>query len=269
MNVKKVRSADGTAIAYETTGEGAPLVLVAGALCDRRARASGTPLAALLAHRFSVWSYDRRGRGDSGDTAPYAIEREIEDLAAMIDLAGGSAHVFGNSSGALLAAEAAARGLAIRKLALFDPPFSIDSERVEASQNIALRLERATSEGRPGDAVELFLTEMVRMPPPVVAQMRTAPMWPSLEKLAGTLSYDVRIVGRGPALLGTAPSVRSEVLVLEGGKNPPWMREPLGTLVRALPNAKRQTLEGQGHDVDPKVLAGALDAFLGEGSSAT
>jgi hypothetical protein len=123
------------------------------------------------------------------------------------------------------------------------------------------------AEGRPGDAVELFLTQVVRMPPPIVGQMRRAPMWPSLEKLAGTLGYDVRIAGRGPAFLDTARSVRSEVLVLDGGANPAWMREPLGALARAMPNAAQQTLEGQTHDVDPKVLAAALASFFGRATS--
>src|SRR5688572_4647987 len=117
METKSIKSADGTAIAFETTGEGPPLILVGGAFCDRSAPASGTPLAALLAHRFTVLSYDRRGRGDSQNTPPWAIDREIEDLSALIAAAGGSAFVFGNSSGGLLALDAAARGLPIPKLA--------------------------------------------------------------------------------------------------------------------------------------------------------
>ncbi|MET0591668.1 MAG: alpha/beta hydrolase [Polyangiaceae bacterium] len=262
MTFKTITSADGTRIAFETTGDGAPLVLVGGAFCDRSARASGTPLAALLAHRFTVYSYDRRARGDSGNTLPYAMEREVDDLAALLAHAGGGAHVFGNSSGALLAWDAALRGLPIQKLVMFEPPVIVDRDQAESAEQTAKELDLAVAAERPGDAAELFLTKIVRMPPPVVSRMRGSPMWSGLEKLAHTLSSDVRITARGPARLAEAKTLRTTALFIEGAASPPWMREPLRALTSAMPNASVRTLEGQTHDVDPNVLARAIEAFL-------
>lgn len=264
MNIKKVQSADGTAIAFETTGKGPPLILVGGAFCDRSARASGTPLAAMLSQRFTVYSYDRRGRGDSQDTPPYAIDREVEDLSALIAEAGGSAFVFGNSSGALLSLDGAVQGLSIPKLVLFEPPFLLDADRVKGSENIAHQLDEAIGEGRRGDAAELFLTKVVQMPAPAVAQLRKLPMWAGLECLAHTLRYDVLITARGPSRIEQARSVRSATLALDGGASPPWMREAIRTVASAIPNARQRTLEGQTHDVDPELLARAIEEFLGE-----
>ena len=261
MNVKKVRSADGTAIAFETTGKGAPLILVGGAFCDRSARASGTPLAALLGQRFTVFSYDRRGRGDSEDTPPYATDREVEDLSALIAEAGGSAFVFGNSSGALLGLDGAIRELSIPKLVLFEPPF-LDATRAKGFESIAQQLDEFIIGGRRGDAAELFLTKVVQMPASVAAQMRRSPMWAGLERLAHTLSYDVRITARGPSRIEQVPSVRSATLAIDGGASPPWMREAIRTVASAIPNARQRTLEGQTHDVEPQVLARAIAEFL-------
>ncbi len=162
MKIERVRSADGTSIAFETTGDGPPLILVGGSFCDRSAPTSGTPLAALLAHRFTVLSYDRRGRGDSEDTAPYAIEREVQDLSALVTAAGGSAFVFGNSSGGLLALDAAARGLTIPKLVLYEPPVILDASRAKYFEALAKQLDQAAAEGRRSEAVELFFTKVMQ-----------------------------------------------------------------------------------------------------------
>jgi pimeloyl-ACP methyl ester carboxylesterase len=262
MNVQKVKSADGTTIAFESMGMGPPLILVGGAFNDRSARASGTPLAALLASRFTVISYDRRGRGDSGDTPPYETEREVDDLAALIAAAGGSAHLYGMSSGGLLALEAATRQLPIRKLALYEPPLVLDADRARGSLDLAKQLADATTAGRRADAVEIFMTKVVQMAPPVVAQARKSPMWPGLEALAHTLSYDVRIVARGPSCFERAASVHAVTLAMQGDAAPPWMGEAIRALVGAIPGARHRVLQGQTHDVDPKVLAGALFEFL-------
>jgi pimeloyl-ACP methyl ester carboxylesterase len=264
MEIKRVESADGTAIAFETAGEGSPLILVGGAFCDRTARSSGTPLAALLAHRFTVFSYDRRGRGDSEDTPPYAIDREVEDLSAIIAAAGGSAFVYGMSSGALLALDAAVQGLSIPKLALYEPPVILDTERAKSFVGMAKDAAEAAAGGRRGDAVELFLSKGMQVPAPGVAQMRQSPMWTGLEKLAHTLSYDLLITARGASRVGQVPSVRSATLVMDGGASPPWMREAILTLANAVPNARHRTLEGQTHDVDIKMLARVLEEFLGD-----
>lgn len=262
MNFETISSADGTRIAFETTGKGAPLILVGGAFCDRSARASGTPLAALLSHGFTVFSYDRRARGDSGNTLPYAMDREIDDLAALLAHAGGDAYVFGNSSGALLAWMGALRGLSIRKLAMFEPPVVVDRAALDAVESTAKDIDLAVDAHRLGDAAELFLTKIVRMPPPIVTQMRGAPMWGSLEKLAHTLSWDVRMTARAAARLEEAKGLGTTTLILEGDGSPPWMREPMRALAKAMPSATLRTLEGQTHNVDPDVLARALEAFF-------
>jgi pimeloyl-ACP methyl ester carboxylesterase len=264
MTIETVKSADGTAIAFERTGKGPPLILVGGAFCDRSAPTSGTPLAALLAHRFTVFSYDRRGRGESENTPPYAIDRELQDLAALITAAGGSAFVFGNSSGGLLAVDAAAQGLSIPKLAVYEPPVILDASRASSFEALAQELDEAAAGNRRSEAVELYFTKVMQMPAPAVAGMRKSPMWPGLEELAHTLGYDLRITARGPSRLGQVPAVRSATLVMDGGASPPWMRDAIRTLARAIPNARHHTLEGQTHAVDPKALARALEEFLGE-----
>jgi pimeloyl-ACP methyl ester carboxylesterase len=262
METKRITSADGTAIAFETTGEGPPLILVGGAFCDRSAPASGTPLAALLAHRFTVISYDRRGRGDSGNTPPWAIEREIEDLSAHIAAAGGSAFVFGNSSGGLLALDAAARGLPIPKLVLYEPPVILDANRAKSFERLAGQLDEAAAGGRRSEAVELYFTQVMQMPAPAVAQMRRAPMWAGLEAIAHTLSYDLRITARGPSRLEQVPAVRSATFAISGGASPPWMREAIEKLASAIPGARSRVLEGQTHAVDPRALARAVEELL-------
>ena len=179
---EKVTSKDGTTIAFEQSGEGPAVILVVGAFNDR---ATGAPLAQFLSRHFTVINYDRRGRGESGDTAPYAIEREIEDLDALIAQAGGSARAFGYSSGATLALRAAAHGLAISRLALYDPPPTGAKAGLLAPQ-----LTELIAEDRRGEAVELFQTEAVGLRAAVVAQMRNAPFRPALEKMAHTLVYE-------------------------------------------------------------------------------
>ncbi len=181
--MEKVVSNDGTTLAFDQSGEGPAIILVVGAFNDR---ATGAPLARFLERHFTVFNYDRRGRGESGDTAPYAIEREIEDLDALIAQAGGSAFVFGYSSGATLALRAAAHGLAISRLALYDPPPS-----GSRAGQIAPQLAELIAADRRGDAVELFQTEAVGIPAAVVAQLRNAPFRPYLEKMAHTLVYEL------------------------------------------------------------------------------
>ena len=265
MKMNKVKSADGTSIAFETTaGNGPPLILVGGAFCDRSAAVSGTPLAALLAHRFTVFSYDRRGRGDSEDTPPYAIDREVEDLSALITAAGGSAFVFGNSSGALLALDAAIQKLSIAKLALYEPPVILDPSRVKAFEGMTKQLAEAVLQDRRAEAVELYMTKVMQMPAPAFEQRRKSPMWPGLLAIAQTLPYDLLIAARGPARLEQLPSVRSVTLVMDGGASPPWMRDAIRILASAIPNARQRTLEGQTHAVDLKTLAQALEEFFGE-----
>jgi pimeloyl-ACP methyl ester carboxylesterase len=262
-NLRKVRSKDGTAIAFDQSGDGPAIILVGGAMSTRSA---SVPLAALLAPHFTVFAYDRRGRGDSGDTAPYAVEREVDDLAALISQAGGSAFVCGHSSGAALALEAAARGLAITKLALYEPPFIVDDSRPPLPGDYVTQLTELIASGRRGDAVAYFMTTGVGLPVEAVAQMRHDPMWPALEDVAHTLPYDGTIMGdtmRGnPLPLKRWASVTVPTLVMDGGESPAWQRTAVQALVDVLPQAQRRTLEGQTHGVAPDALAPVLEEFF-------
>jgi len=253
-----VSSRDGTTIAFERLGDGPPVVLVCGGSTDRIANA---PLAELLAEHFTVFNYDRRGRGDSGDLAPYAVEREVEDLDAVIDAAGGSAFVYGTSSGGALALEAAASGLAITKLAMWEPPFSLD-ESSRPPQDQVERYDEMISAGRRGDAVEYFMTKVVGLPPEFVAYARTQPFWQKQEELAHTLAYDATIMGDYSLPVERAASVAAPTLVMAGWESFPFMRETARALADVIPNAHRRILEGQEHNVAPEALAPVLVEFF-------
>jgi pimeloyl-ACP methyl ester carboxylesterase len=257
-----VRSSDGTTIAFDRSGEGPPLVLVGGALSDR----STASMAGHLAERFTVIAYDRRGRGDSGDTAPYEVDREVDDLLALIVDAGGSAFVFGHSSGAVLGLEAAAHGLPIAKLALYEPPFIVDDSRPELPRDYVTHLEELVSADRRGDAVEYFMTTAVGVPADMVTEMRSWRRWPSMEALAHTISYDGRMMGDAiagsPEPLQRWESVTIPTLVMDGGASPDWQRNAVRALVDVLPNVRHRTLEGQGHGPADELLAPALIEFF-------
>jgi pimeloyl-ACP methyl ester carboxylesterase len=256
--MQSVRSADGTEIALDRLGEGPPVVLVCGGSVDR---SDDAPLAEQLASRFTVFNFDRRGRGDSGDTLPYAIEREVEDIRAVIDEAGGEANLWGSSSGAVLALIAAEQGLPVSKLALWEPPFVPEViPRPPADQ--VEQYERMVAEDRRGDAVEYFMSKVVGMPPEFVAGARSQPWWGKTEALAHTLAYDARIMGDYNIPIDVAAAVKVPTLVLAGGADMPWMRDTATALGDALPNGEVRFLDGQGHDVDPTVLARALEQFF-------
>lgn len=247
-----VTSKDGTRIAFDQAGQGPALLLVVGAFNDR---ATGAPLTPFLERHFTVINYDRRGRGDSGDTAAYAIEREIEDLDALIAQAGGSACVFGYSSGAILSLRAAAHGLAISMLALYEPP-----PTGAQAGHLAPQLTELIAAGRRGDAVELFQTEAVGIPAAVVAQMRNAPFRPGLEKMAQTLVYESTILRSLPT--GLIASVQLPTLVIDGEQSPEVMRQAAQSLAAALPEGRYRTLKGQGHAIVPDVVAPVLEEFF-------
>ncbi len=258
-------SADGTAIAYEQGGVGRPLVLVGGAF-----QTGGDPLmvalAGSLAGRFTVVRYDRRGRGSSGDSTTYQNGCEQDDLAAVIDAVGGRAAVFGMSSGAMLAIESAAHGVAIEALAVYEPPVIVDGSRGAVPDDDADRIRALVTEGNRDAAVTRFLTGAVGLPADLVAGMRLAPFWPSMTELAHTLPYDgsiMRPYQRGRALDAVHwRALTCPVLVVDGGASPPWIRAGADAVADALPDAARRTLEGQAHDVDPGLLAEVLAGFL-------
>jgi pimeloyl-ACP methyl ester carboxylesterase len=256
--MSKVMSRDGTTIDIDRSGQGPPVVLVTGGSVDRQANAG---IAGELSKRFTVLNYDRRGRGDSTDTPPYAIDREIEDIEAVIGEAGGSAHLFGSSSGAALALYAAASGLPLMKLALWEPPFIIDEAKRPPADQVE-QYETMIAEGRRGDAVEYFMTRVIGMPAEMVAGMRGQPWWPAQEALAHTLAYDARIMGDYSLPTDSAASVKSPTIVIAGGADFGWMRETAEALAKALPDGQARILDGQGHDVDPMVLAPVLVEFF-------
>ncbi|CAN7542231.1 alpha/beta fold hydrolase [Rhizobium sp. LjRoot254] len=264
MHRNSITSKDGTHIAFDRSGDGPALILVGGALSDRSGWA---PLAKLLAPHFTVFSYDRRGRGDSEDTQPYSVEREIEDLEALIDKAGGITFIHGQSSGAVLALEVTATLPGkVRKLSLYEPLFIIDDSRPPPPPNFVRQIKELIAANRRGDAVEFWMTEVVLAPAEAVAQMRSAPTWPALEAVAHTLTYDIAVLGENMAgdplpaqqwATATAPT-----LVMDGGASPAWIRNSARTLADNLPNARHQTLEGQAHNAAPEALAPEIERFF-------
>ncbi len=257
--MKTVISKDVTSIAFDELGEGLPVILVSGGSVDR---SSNAPLAAILAQDFKVFNYDRRGRGPSGDTAPYAVEREIEDIAAVLKAAGGSAFLYGTSSGAALALDAAASGLNITKLALWEPPYIVDDSRPRPPADTASVYARLVAEGRRGEAVEYFMSKVVGLPPEFAAFARTQPWWASQEALAHTLVYDATIMGDYSLPKERAASVTLPTLVLAGGASWDWIQNTAQTLANLLTNGQYRVLEGQEHNVAPEVMAPALKEFF-------
>jgi pimeloyl-ACP methyl ester carboxylesterase len=264
--MNKVTSKDGTPIAFDRSGEGPPIILVAGAL-GLRSHPMFTDLTARLAPHFTVINYDRRGKGDSGDTPPYAVEREIEHIEALIEEAGESTFLYGHSSGAALALEAANNlPNKVKKLALYEPPFIVEDSRPPVPNDYVRQINNLVSSGRRGDAVAFFMTEGVQVPAEFVAQMRNDPMWSAMEKVAHTLAYDGTIMGDNMAGKPLPPnrwaSVVMPTLVMDGGESPAWLRNAAQAVAGALPNAKYRTLEGQTHGIVPAALAPVLVEFF-------
>jgi pimeloyl-ACP methyl ester carboxylesterase len=256
--MNKVTSSDGTTIAFDRLGDGPTVILVCGASTDSMANA---PLAALLAEHFTVFNYDRRGRGDSGDTTPYAVEREVEDIDAVIDAAGGSASVYGTSSGGALSLEAAAGGLAVTKLALWEPPYILDESR-RPPADLVERYDEMIAAGRRGDAVEFFMAKVVGLPPDFVAYARTQPFWQEQEALAHTLAYDATVMGDYSLPVERAAALTAPMLVMAGGASFPFMRETAQALAEVIPDAQTRILDDQEHNVAPEALAAVLEEFF-------
>lgn len=259
--MRTVVSKDGTSIAFDQAGQGPALILVAGALTTR---AAWSPLAKLLAPNFSVFAYDRRGRGESGDTAPYAVAREVEDIEALISEAGGSAFVFGHSSGAALALEAAVLlGEKIKKLAMYEAPYDDDPEAKLAWSDYLHDLTALLAADRRGDAVARFMT-FVGAPAEGIAAMRRTPSWAGLEALAPTLAYDhtVLLSPDRAVPIERAAEVQVPTLVMHGGASYPFMAKTAQRLCQAIPQAQLATLAGQDHGPEALVLAPALQAFF-------
>lgn len=255
-----VTSQDGTRIAYDRLGDGPPLVVVSGLFCDRSVTRE---LSERLSADLTVANYDRRGRGDSGDTAPYAVQREIEDLAAVVEALGGKAAVYGHSSGAGLAVLAAAAGVPFSALVLHEPPYSQDDERSRHSaQQLSDAVRTAVAEHRHADAIGLFLSAS-GMPQEVVAQLS---LDPRMLAVAPTMPYDFAVMGddRGAGVVpeDLVRSVTAPTLLLVGSTSPPFFHDAAGRLLEMLPDATYAVLEGHDHGAPPHVVAPVVAEFL-------
>jgi pimeloyl-ACP methyl ester carboxylesterase len=255
LHMSQVISRDGTPIAYDRLGSGLAVILVGGGLDDGSENA---PLAAALAAQFTVFNYARRGRGNSGDTPPYAVEREIDDIQALIAEAGGSAHVYGVSSGGMFALEAAAAGLAIDRLGVYDVPYDTTPGAAERNQQYREQLGAALAEGRQGAAVELFM-RLAGSSGEDIAGARSSPYWPGLETLAPTLAYDASLYGPPP--VDRLATITQPTLVVTG-ETAEFFEQAADAVTAALPNAERAVLRGQGHVADPTVVAEVLGRFF-------
>ena len=263
----RVTSADGTPIAYERAGSGPSVILVGGGATDHTENA---PLAAALAERFTVLNYDRRGRGASGDTLPYAVAREIEDIEALVPAAGGSAHLYGVSSGGALALEAAAAGVAVDRLAVYEVPYNSAEDWPQQWGAYVGELGGLLAAGRRGDAFALFM-RVAETPEETIAAARDAPFWPDLEALAPTLAYDAAVLGDGRPPTARFARIMHPTLIATGvaSREPGaarWVRALEGAadaIAASLPYAVRRTIEGQTHIADPAVIAAVLTEFFG------
>ena len=262
--MEKVISKDGTPIAVDIVGSGPALILVDGAMCSR----GFGPMPALakeLAQQFTVYHYDRRGRGDSGDGVNYSVEREIEDLEAVIHKAGGSAMVFGASSGAALAAEAARRIRSIRRLALYEAPYVVDETHEPLPPTFIADTKTLIATNRRGDAVKKFM-RYVGTPRIAVTVMSCLPLWKKLTKIAHTLPNDLEIIAphhqAQPLPKDKWAAITIPTLVMAGGKSPAWMKNAMREWADVLPNSVHQTLAGQTHMVKQDVLAAELIEFF-------
>ncbi|MDN4646409.1 alpha/beta fold hydrolase [Arthrobacter sp. PsM3] len=248
-------SADGTKIAFERTGEGPALIIIGGALNSRR---SADMLVARLAPHFTVYAYDRRGRGESSDTLPYSPGREVEDLKALIAAAGDSAYAYGHSSGAILTLEAAAAGAAISKLAVYEPPYLTGHASEEPWENFRDRVQAALNEGDREGAVELFIRHTGS---DFDEGIKTMPWWPALLSVAHTLPYDLTLTSDG-----TVPERLSNIQVpalgIYGGASPSWAGTAINAVAAAVPGMKKVQLEGQNHGVSDKAVAPVLIEFF-------
>jgi pimeloyl-ACP methyl ester carboxylesterase len=262
-----VTSKDGTTIAFDKVGSGPAVILVHGATAYRAVDPSLAQLAELLGPHFTVYTYDRRGRGESGDTRPFAKEREIEDLQALIEEAGGAARVFGISSGAVLSLDATAVTPGLTRVAVYEPALIVDDSRAPVPPDYAEHLMQLATEGKRDEAFEYFLTQAVGIPAEYVAGMKQdQAMWSGVTRVAHTIAYDAAFVGNvmqgQPLPPDRWAKVTVPVLVVDGGASDAWIHHGADALAHVLPNASRRTLAGQTHMVDPNVLAPLLIDFF-------
>jgi len=264
--METTKSADGTVIAYDRAGEGPPLIVAVGAFCDRR---SFVPPAGLT-ERFTVYTYDRRGRGDSGDTQPYSVDLELADLGAVVAAASSAAassaaassavYAFGHSSGGALVLRAAAHGVPLTAVASYEAPFVVPGTR-EVAKDPADRIREMVAAGHRGDAVRYWMTSVVAAPPQVLTMMEGSPAWPALEALAHTLPYDIALTG-DQGVPASLAAIAMPVLVLGGGTSPDWFHRTVTETAAVIPGARLVMMEGYDHGVPPEVIAPVLTEFF-------
>ncbi|MGH9247291.1 MAG: alpha/beta fold hydrolase [Acidimicrobiales bacterium] len=261
-----VTSADGTGIAFTATGTGPALVIVDGAMSYRQFNPTEQAVAHALADRYTVCTFDRRGRGESGDADTYTVQAEVDDIAALIEHTGGKSALLGFSSGAVLALEAALAGVPVSGLALYEPPFVVSADRLPVGTDYRERLHQALAQGRAGDAVAQFLTDAAGMPAELVEPMRAEPYWFGMEQLAPTLAYDAAVMGQtmsgDPTVLQRYAPVATPTLVMHGGASDAWLAAGATAIAGILPNATHKTLPDQDHDVSAEALVPVLSAWL-------
>jgi pimeloyl-ACP methyl ester carboxylesterase len=255
-----VTSKDGTKIAYDMFGKGPVVILVLGALNSRK---TGVKLAKTLAPHYTAVTYDRRGRGNSTDSLPYSPEREIEDLAALIDGVGAPVYLYGHSSGAALALETTKKlPKNIKKLAIYEAPYSTTKEEIKDSKDYNKQVKKLLAAGDKGGAVTLFVSN-VGVSEKQIAAMKRLPMWKGLEALAPTLAYDSDVMGEGHAMRAAhLAGITTPTLVMHGGKGAPMMHEAAEAISKAMPKARLLTVEGEDHGVSPKALTPILIEFF-------
>ncbi|HTB31100.1 MAG TPA: alpha/beta hydrolase [Bacteroidia bacterium] len=252
--MSKVISKDGTSIAYEKAGNGPTVIVVDGALCSR-AFGPTSKLVPLIQDQFSVITYDRRGRNESGDTLPYSVEREIEDLDAIIKEVGDSVYMVGFSSGAALILNASAKGLNIKKMILYEAPYVMNQGGYNPPADSEAQLKALIKADKRSDAVKFFMKDMVGMPGIMASVMSILPVWSKLKGVAHTLPYDAAILNGFSLPVNLAKTVNTPALVMGGEKSPVTLRNAVLKLAEALPNAKNKLLEGQNHNVSMKAIA--------------
>jgi pimeloyl-ACP methyl ester carboxylesterase len=269
-----VISKDGTRIAYDVYGQGPAVILVDGATASRAFGGSAQLAQRLAREGFSTYAYDRRGRNESGDTQPYAVAREIEDIEALIDQAGGTADLYGISSGGALALEAAAAlGDKLKKLAVYEVPYmGVDPARVPARE-IFTNTRQLVSEGKNGEAFAEYMGKLAGLPAEMLAGMRQAPFWPMMEAVAPSLVNDATVMfGRDfTPQKKLLEKITIPVLALSGdvdmlpGVDTSFMAKAAQVIANMVPHGKYQLLSGQSHDVDVEVIAPILSEFYRSG----
>jgi len=256
-------SRDGTIIAFTKRGSGPPLIIVDGAFCYRE-NGPATELASVLAQHFTVFTYDRRGRGESGDIAPYAVEREIEDLRAIANQAGAPPFALGISSGGALILQAVASGVGVRKIALYEPPY-VTNGKANSVEDTKNRLQTFVSAGDRAGAVSFFMTDVYGAPRAFVFAMPLLMpnAWKRNKLIANTLLYDLTILGDRSVLNERSSAISVPTLVVGGEKSPRELRNAVEAVAAALPNAHSRFLSGQDHNISSQALAPVLFEYFG------